>query len=278
MATKKKLIKTRKAARWTLKRVVAPTAKWAGGKILKPGATGAASTLRTSFRIARSKHEREKALDRFYAKMNRRPVGWTGQKGNDEWEDIRRRRRKRKNAGNFACMRCGIVRKMADGYGHTCATCPKCDEVLHAKRVHECVKATPRPKPKPPPRQPRSSPPPSTNPNRGARIVRANTSAERFAQLPDADPDTFEELEALINDAAGGFNRLSMEITELAERLGLHHAVLDGLHALADKVSDLAEPARDVRRVARVVYADHIVAANQDVPVPADKPNYFRAS
>jgi hypothetical protein len=258
-----------KKSRWVWRRVVKPTGKWALGRVVLPGIKGGGRSLKVTWKAARHVEEREKALDRLAKRVEgRRPVGWAKRDVNaydPEWIEVRGRRRRRKNAGTFHCLKCGGTENLSTGSAHKCPTKP--------------VKAS-KPMPTAPPKRPRKTGPaakplPSVkNPTRGARIVRANTAAERFAHLPTADPSTAAEFEAVVHDIAAGFLRLSQEIHDFGETVDVDPRVKATLYKLAGEVAELFESGRDVRRVFRIVYAAHFAAADTGAKVPKN-PDYF---
>lgn len=107
----------------------------------------------------------------------------------------------------------------------------------------------------------------------GARIVRSNTAAERFAYLAQAKPDTAHEFEQLLNDLIIGHLRLSQEMTDLAERLDLDKRVVDGVIRCAEMDAEPIEALRSARTVFRVLYAPYLDGS--DVKMPKNAAKFF---
>jgi hypothetical protein len=107
----------------------------------------------------------------------------------------------------------------------------------------------------------------------GARIVRSNTAAERFAFLAQATPETAHQFEQLMNDLIIGHLRLSQEMTDLAERLDLDKRVVDGVIRCAEMDAEPIEALRSARTVFRVLYAPYLDGS--DVKMPKNAAKFF---
>jgi hypothetical protein len=116
-----------------------------------------------------------------------------------------------------------------------------------------------------------ASPPGAATAMGGARIVRSNTAAERFAYLAEASPETAHELEQLFNDMVLGALRLSQEIADLAERLDLDKRVVDGVIRAGEQAAEMIEPIRSARTVFRVLYAPFLDSSGVQMPRNAAK-------
>jgi hypothetical protein len=107
----------------------------------------------------------------------------------------------------------------------------------------------------------------------GARIVRSNTAAERFAYLAQANPESAHQFEQLMNDLIVGHLRLSQELTDLAERLDLDKRVVDGVIRCAEMDTEPIEALRSARTVFRVLYAPYLDGS--DVKMPKNATKFF---
>lgn len=113
--------------------------------------------------------------------------------------------------------------------------------------------------------------------------MRANTSAERFALVAQAQPRGTTEFDQLIHDIMNGFLRLSEELNDLAVEMGddgrmrldIDPRIRKKFEDLSGEVADLIEPARNIRTMFRAIYAAYIDPGS-DAPVLPQDPDFFR--
>lgn len=182
--------------------------------------------------------------------------------------NARRRTWSKVGRGEWMCFACG--EKSTDRNASLNHNCPAKVAAISKKRpVPTGLAKVPA----------HAKPPQAARPqSRGARIVRANTAAERFAFIGQIEPEFSHELEQVYNDLVMGFILLGEEIgdafVDKLAKLPLDPRALAPLEQLGQAVAELAEPARHCREVFRLLYAEQLAAADSGVVQPKN-PGFF---
>lgn len=248
-----------KLLRWTWANVARPGGSWFGRSVLVPGAKKSGKGVAWAWKTSVNPAERKAALERMGQRID----------GKRRWvdPDIGDVQPRRKRPGKWTCFGCGQSAK-GDGRDHVCPSTQR--QVAEIRKASTAAKTAAQRKSKA--RRPVE---PAANPTRGARIVRGNTSAERFAHVANANPETAYEFEQLLMDLSQGFLKLGQEINNVAEDCDLDPRVVNPLADLAAQVAELMEPVRTTRQAFRNVYRAHLEAAESNAKVPKSKPGFF---